>query len=144
MKMRLAGVIAVLALAAAGLGAIASGAERPPPQVICISNSSGVQIPEGFYAARPHSCNLHARNQPAVAFAMVMMRKLHWVSWGQERAVGTGRQLVNMVGPVPATVQLSVPQNVCGHRIFTVAKFKSKSGKFGDPMPLDRHLAGEC
>jgi hypothetical protein len=143
MKIRLAGAIAVLALAVAGLAAIASGAERPP-QVICISNSSGVQIPEGFYATQPHSCNLHARNQPAAAYAMVMMRKLHWVYWGQERAEGTGRQLVNMVGPVPATVQLSVPQNVCGHRIFTVAKFKSKSGKFGDPMLLDRHLAGEC
>jgi hypothetical protein len=134
-------LIALASLAALALAVTPPVGATSQPQVICISNSTSVETPEGSYATRPHSCNFHERGQPAAAFAMVAMRRIHWSSWSPTVAVGKGKSLVNMVGPVSTKVRLSAPQTVCGHLVFTQARFKGRSGGYGKPMQLDRRLA---
>ncbi len=132
-------VVASLAVLTLTIAAPATAAARP--QVICISNTSSVETPEGHDLRRPSSCNLHARGQPAADAYMVEMRGIHWLNWGGRVAVGKGKSLVNMVGLVYTKVKLSAPKTVCGHRIFTQARFRGHRGGYGPPMQLDRRLA---
>ncbi len=133
----------LFALAAFGLAGPSQAGARPTaePQVVCISSSSPVESPAGFYSRRPGACDFLANGRPAADAYMVQMRRIHWLHWGAQSAVGRGVSLVNMVGPVFAKVRLTRPRTVCGHRVFTVARFKGHRGGYGTPMQLTRRLS---
>ncbi len=133
----LSAIVAVM-LIAPGLGWARSA---HTVQVICIASSSPVESPAGFYAQRPPNCNFHQRGRPAAFAFLVEMRHIRWRHWGPNAAVGRGRSLANMVGPVSTKVRLSAPRNVCGHRVFTVARFKIGHHGYGPGLQLDRRLS---
>lgn len=116
--------------------------QRPQAtQVICVSLDNVYEV-DGDYVKRPHSCNFHRREKPATYAYMLEMRRIHWRRWGTKVAVGIGQSLANMTGPVQTTVRLSRPEEVCGHRVFTVAHFKFKGPESaGHGLTLDRRLA---
>ncbi|HET6571866.1 MAG TPA: hypothetical protein VFG58_10315 [Solirubrobacterales bacterium] len=143
MRLPCRGAIFLAALAVVFIcPAVAAYGVAPRPQVICIASSSPVESPVGFYAKQPRGCNFHERGQPAAYAYLLEMRRIHWLHWGARIAVGSGKALANMVGPVAARVRLSVPSTVCGHRVFTLARFKFNHGGFGKGMQLDRRLSG--
>ncbi len=133
---------ALISLAAFAAPTVAADGSTTEPQVICIAPSSPVESPVGFYAKRPHACNFHERGQPAAYAFLLEMRRIHWLHWGAGLAVGKGKALANMVGPVAARVRLSAPRAVCGHRVFTIARFRFRHGGFGEGMQLDRRFSG--
>jgi hypothetical protein len=141
--MRALAFLTVLSSVLAIAGAAALAREPDLPKVICLSPSSPVESPHGFYAFKPRACDLHARGRPGADAFMVQMRRVHWKSWGSRSALGSGRSLANMVGPVPTTVRLRAPRSFCGELIFTVAEFKGRSGHFGNPMQLDRRPSAD-
>lgn len=134
--------LAALAVAFSYPPVTAHGA-TPAPQVICIGTPSPVERPTGFYARRPRTCNFHQRGQPAAYAYLLEMRRMRWLHWGSRLAVGKGKALANMVGPIPAKVRLGSPQTVCGHRVFTIARFKFGYRGFDKGLHLDRQFS-EC
>lgn len=112
---------------------------KHPPQVICVEYGG-----RGAYRTRPHSCNFHKRGRPVAYAWLLEMRSIHWLHWGRRVALGKGKSLANMVGPVSTRVRLSAPVTVCGHTVFTRARFKFSrlGGGFGPGFALDTHFTG--
>jgi hypothetical protein len=54
-----------------------------------------------------------------------------------------GKEAANMVGLVPVKVRLTRPVTICGHTVFTVARFKFPEigGGYGRPLTLDNRLS---
>lgn len=147
-----------LAVVVACLGAASvTSASRPPteaertqltasaarlPQVICALTYGPIAKAKFGYRTRPHTCLFHKPGAPVDSADVVAASHLHWLQWGKMVAVGKGKSAENMVGLVPMEVRLSRPLTICGHTIFSKARFKfpTVGGGYGRPFALDHSL----
>ncbi len=149
------------AVTVACLGAAAiTTASRPPadakfveqtasasllPQVVCAITYGPIGQAKFAYRTRPHACLFHKPGTPVDEADLVAGSQLHWLQWGKTVAIGKGKSAQNMVGLIPMEVRLTSPLTVCGHTVFSNARFKfpTLSGGYGRPVALDRSL-GNC
>jgi len=121
-------------------------AASPKPQVVCLTRWG--DNPLGVYRTRPHNCDYHLRGAfPAAHANIEVTRSVHWSHWGGLAAFGRGKVGISTYGLAPVQVQLSQRRQVCGHSVFTHARFKirirvnGKTQKFTDNMALDDCLS---
>jgi hypothetical protein len=116
----------------------------PPPQIICAITYGPAGQAKGAYRTRPHECLFHKRGAPVDYANTIVASHLHWLHWGSRNAIASGKEAVNMVGLVPMKVRLTKPETVCGHTVFTEARFKFPriGGGYGRPLTLDNRLGG--
>jgi hypothetical protein len=128
----------------AGLSQLAASASSPP-QVVCAITYGPIGQAKFAYDTRPRACLFHKPGTPVDAADVVAGSHLHWLHWGKTVAVGKGKSAENMVGLVPMEVKLASPLMVCGHMVFSKARFKFPTvrGSYGRPVALDRSL-GNC
>jgi len=154
-------LIVALAVAVACLGGAAvAAASRSPadvkpveqtgpasllPQVVCAITYGPIGKAKFAYRTRPRTCLFHKPATPVDEADLVAGSQLHWLRWGTTFAIGKGKSVENMVGLIPMDVKLTNPLTVCGHTVFSKARFKFptlRSG-YGRPVALDRSL-GSC
>ncbi len=116
-----------------------------PPQVICAVTYGPIGKAKFAYRTRPRACLFHKPGAPVDSADLVVASRLRWLKWGKTVAVGKGKDAENMVGLVPMKVRLSRPLTVCGHTVFTKARFEfpTVGGGYGRPVALD-HSLGNC
>jgi hypothetical protein len=96
----------------------------------------------GSYSVKPSRCVFHERGRPDFSNYMVALDSIEWTHWGTS-ATGRGRGLAPGVGAITVAVRLSAPQSVCGHPVFTVAKFRYPGeSTFGVSAQIDKRLPG--
>jgi hypothetical protein len=117
----------------------------PPPQVVCALTYGPIGKAKFGYRTRPRRCLFHKPGAPVDSADLVAASHLHWLHWGNAVAVGKGRAAENMVGLVPLKVRLTRPLTVCGHTVFTKARFEFPTVRrgYGRPVALD-HSLGSC
>ena len=119
-------VIAVMSLfAILSLVPSATGSSGKSRRVVCFNKG----YPRGFpykpvYKRKPRHCVFTKNNSSPAYSNSVDVKHLHWSSWGRLRARGRGKTGVNMVGVVRVKVKLYRVRRVCGHAVFSRAKFR--------------------
>jgi hypothetical protein len=156
---RRSAVAFVVAIACLGAATITS-ASRPPaeaalsqpaasasslPQVVCAITYGPIGKAKFAYSTRPRMCLFHKPGTPVDSADLVVGSHLHWLHWGKTAAAGKGKAAENMVGLIPMEVSLTKPLTVCGHTVFSKARFKfpTVGGGYGHPVALD-HSLGSC
>lgn len=120
----------ILVLAACCFVPLAGDAASPhSTKVVCVHGFSGKS-----YRQRPHKCIFHDRNKPFAGNYMLATYHLRWRSWGGASAHAKGKVALNMVGPKRVKVSLTARRNVCGHTVYSKARFKYRvNGKSYHP-----------
>jgi hypothetical protein len=125
-----------------GHGQASTAAET---QVVCITDWTNAL---GAYRTRPGRCDFHQRGvYPIAHYNLVVMRGLRWRHWGSQRAVAKGKTGISTYGWTPTKVTLRAPRAVCGHPVFTRARFvywvkiDGKRRKLSFSMRLDDCLS---
>jgi hypothetical protein len=121
-----------------GHGQASTAAET---QVVCITDWTNAL---GAHRTRPGRCDFHQAGVfPIAHYNLMVMRNLRWQFWGSQRAVGKGKTGISTYGWAPTKVSLRAPRTVCGHTVFTRARFvhwakvDGKRHKFSFSMRLD-------
>lgn len=122
-------LIAAVVTAVSGAAAASAGAT----DVICVSKD-GTHL---VYRHKPHVCTFHKRHEPLADAWEVHTKHDHWTKWTRRRARGHGKELLNMIGPVPVRIKLYKARKVCGHRVFTHARFTDPSTGNSTKLTLD-------
>ena len=128
-----AALVGVVALAPAATG---SGAKHR--KVVCLNGGYPRHFPyQPVYKRKPRHCVLTRNNRPPDYADSVDVKDLHWSSWGRFHAKGKGKTGLNMVGVVSIRVKLYRVKNICGHRVFSRAKFRYKGQPSGRALHLE-------
>jgi hypothetical protein len=117
----------------------ASGAGGHSRQVVCFNKGYPRHFPyKPVYRTKPGHCVFTKNNRPPDYADSVDVKHLHWSVWGRYHARGKGKTAVNMVGVVRVRVKLYRAKRVCGHTVFSRAKFRYGShGSYGRPLRLE-------
>lgn len=130
---KLAVAAALLAFAQLGAAALtpeanlesAHAAGAREPRVVCITDFEPFL---GIYAFRPRHCLLHERGVPFSAGSLLGLKRMRWQKWGPGRARGKGKLISNADGLTPVRVSLTRVRTICGERVFTRVRFRSRPG----------------
>ena len=104
--------------------------------MVCIG---GHNFTKKTYRQTPHKCAFHERHKPFAGVYFAYTYHLHWRSWGGASAHAKGKIGLNMVGPKRVKVSLTARRNVCGHTVYSKARFKYhlNGRSYGSRMKID-------
>jgi hypothetical protein len=148
--MRRAAAIAIVIAVSVLLSAQTSTAGKVLPVVLCKKPTTPGEVQptdRGLYSYRPHVCVLEYLDAPAPQPVFVPILAMKWKRWEASSAYGTGEYSIEWVNfdtgarghtREPIHVTLSHPRSICGHEVFTAARFIKPDGIFDEPTQLDR------
>jgi hypothetical protein len=132
MKLCLAAVCSVLALALAAPAGLASN-KSGDTKVVCLDETTLKKE----YKERPRHCIFHKRHSPRAEAFLVRTKRDHWSVWGNNKAKGKGRAIASMVGATPVRIRLFDPVQRCGHTAFSKGHFFFPKFGSGSTVKLD-------
>jgi hypothetical protein len=131
-------IAGISVLAILGIAPSATGSGAKHRRVVCFNKGYPRHFPyQPVYKRRPGHCVFTKNNRPPDYADSVDVRGLHWKVWGRRHAYAKGKTGVNMVGVVRVRVKLYRVRKVCGHQVFSRAKFRYKGQPSGRALRLE-------